>query len=271
MTTAPALPSHLRLNRVRRAVLVALVALPAAGADAYLTLETADLPAAGNGRAGLGLEAWSAVPNPVSGDERTTIEAPILAGAWSPGDTVRLDARVPLWTMQIRDAEFGTGGDFGDITLGTSWRLRAPPGVADGFLFGLRWQVTLPETSDQKGLGPNTTRFQGTILAGWRIGGFRADVQTGLAIHPEPGYAESQNDLVPWGIGVRQSIGRVAVHGQALGLAGRHQPGADAHGELRVGVVVPAGRWEFAVDLRRGLTNGDGRWGSALAAALLFK
>jgi hypothetical protein len=161
---------------------------------------------------------------------------------------------------QRHDPDFGSVSDWGDVALRAKVRFvddgPGRPAVA------ARFGVILPETSFGNGLGPNALRMSAQMLFSKSLGALTLHGNAGLALHDEVLRPHEQRDLLAYGVAAVGSLGHAAaLVGEWAGLAGRGMPGADAHGELRAGVRLGAGRVRAAAAVRRGLRAADGRWG----------
>jgi hypothetical protein len=158
------------------------------------------------------------------------------------------------------DPDFGTVSDWGDVTLRTKLRLfqdrKQTSAVA------VRYVVTLPETNQGKGLGPNTLRMMAQALATKALGSVALHVNAGLAIHDEVYTPHAQNDLFAYGVALEWSAtGRLAVLGEVAGRAGKGLPVVERTHEARLGLRYSTPRVAFDAAVRRGLSDSDGDWG----------
>lgn len=224
-----------------------------------LATEEAHTAAAGTLVLEIGASALRDEPNFLTGAARDRWEGPELRLVYSPAANVELDAD---WTARVGardDPDFGSVSDFGDITLRAKVKVA---GSADGGgAMGLRFGVTLPQTSFGNGLGPNALRMSAQVLVSTAIGAATLHLNGGVAIHDEPLRAHEQRDLFAFGIAMVQPFGPVTLAGEVAGLAGQGSPGADARSEARGGIRVGRGVVRADVALRRGLTRAAGKWG----------
>lgn len=246
--------------RFLAAPLLALALLP--GVEDPLTTVSAVVAPEGTVGLRIGAAYWKEQRNWLLGGERDTYQAPIVTIAGSPSDRVALDLSWPIWVGMIHDQTNGSRSDFGDATIGVTWRAL---GQAEGGVLGLRSVVTLPQTDYGQGLGTDSTRWTGLLLAGWGWGATRLDAQAGLSIHPVPDPASSkgQNDLIPWGVALSHRLAAgPTLLAEATGLDGPQVPGAGPQGEVRAGFRLPLPA-DLTLDaaVRRGTTRQDGTWG----------
>lgn len=251
-----------------------LVGLGFTQADAAQTrpLQTEEAATAPAGRILLeaGAAFMSGEPNFLTGQGRKRWDAPVLKLVYSPAANVEVDVEWVARIIAVDDPRFGTSSDFGDVTLRTKLRLldeyQRRPGVA------LRFGVTLPETNEAKGLGPNTLRMSAQALLSRSFGRFQFHGNAGLAIQDAPLLPHLQSDLLAYGLAAVYTAGeKLDLVAEGAGLLGRGHPGADARNELRAGLRYGTGnlRWDAAV--RRGLSQADGTWGFTAGAAWTLK
>jgi hypothetical protein len=242
--------------------LAAVFSLSAVSAYAQtrpLATEEAHTAPAGTVVIEAGVSAISAEPNFLTGAARDRWDGPELRLVYSPAANVELDVE---WTARVGvrdDPDFGTVSDFGDVALRA--KVRMAGGADTGNALGLRFGVTLPQTSFGNGLGPNALRMSAQVLGSRAIAGATLHVNAGLAIHDEPLRAHEQRDLLAWGVAVTRPLGAITFAGEVAGLAGRGSPGADARSEARAGARIGRGRLQGDVALRRGLLDTAGKWG----------
>jgi hypothetical protein len=187
-------------------------------------------------------------------------DVPVLNLVYSPAANVELDLEWVGRVMAQDDPRFGNVSDFGDVTLRAKLRVvdeyQGRPGVA------LRFGVTLPETNEAKGLGPNTLRMSAQALVSKALGRFQAHANAGLAIQDAPLSPHLQSDFLMYGAALAYTLGeKLDLVAEAAGLVGHGHPGAAERNEVRAGLRYGTGslRWDAA--LRRGLSEADGKWG----------
>jgi hypothetical protein len=251
----------------RRAVLlvIAMLVTPCAAAPAKAQTRPLQTEEAATGAAGrLVLEAGAAFmsdePNFLTGAARKRWDAPVLNLVYSPAANVELDVEWVGRVVAVDDPRFGTASDFGDVTL------RAKLLLLDEYqgrpALSVRFGVTLPETNEAKGLGPNTLRMSAQALVSKSFGRFQAHANAGLAIQDTPLSPHLQSDFLAYGVAVVYTLGeKLDLVAEGAGLVGHGHPGAAERNELRAGIRYGTGslRWDAAV--RRGLSEADGTWG----------
>jgi hypothetical protein len=246
--------------RLAFSLLIAGFAGRAAAQTRPLQTEEAATGAAGRIVIEAGAQLMSAEPNPLTGSPRRRWDAPVLNLVYSPSDNVELDVEWVGRVIAVADRRFGTSSDFGDVTLRAKLRLsdeyQARPALA------LRFGVTLPETNEAKGLGPNTLRMSAQALLSKTFGRLALHANAGLAIQDAPYSPHLQSDFLAYGLAAVYAAGdKLDLVAEGAGLVGHGHPGAAERNELRAGVRYGTGsvRWDAA--LRRGLSEADGTWG----------
>jgi hypothetical protein len=215
-----------------------------------------------------GAAYWKAQPNFLTGGERDLWTAPILNAVFSPAANVEVDVCWVGRVIAVDDPRFGNASDFGDVTLRT--KLRLAEETSGRPALGVRFGVTLPETSEAKGLGPNTLRMSAQALLSKSIGRFQMHANAGLAIEDAPLSPHLQADFLAYGLaGVFTAGEEIDVVAEIAGLLGHGHPGADDRNEVRLGLRYGTGRLRWDAAVRRGLSEADGTWG--LTAGLTWR
>lgn len=225
-------------------------------------LSTEEAHTAGAGRIALeaGAAFMSAEPNFQTGQTRQRWDVPVLNLVYSPAANVELDLEWVGRVIAVDDPRFGSVSDFGDVTLRSKLRLvdeyQSRPALA------VRFGVTLPETNEAKGLGPNTLRMLAQALVSKTFSRLAVHGNAGLAIQDAPLSPHLQSDFLAYGVALVYTLGdRLDLVAEGAGLVGRGHPGADARNEVRAGVRYGKGRLRWDAAARRGLSDADGSWG----------
>lgn len=241
-----------------------VLALSAAGSALAQTrpLQTEEATTAAAGR--IALEAGATVmakePNFQTGRERTRSDVPTLDLVYSPSGNVEIDVAWAGRVIAVKDPTFGTVSDWGDVTLRAKVRL-AQNAKGDSAL-AARFTVSLPETNQDKGLGPNTLRMAAQVLGTKAVGKATLHANLGLAIHDEVFAPHAQNDLVAYGLAAERRLGgRFTLLAEVAGRAGSGEAVIDRTHEARVGVRRAGARVTWDAAVRCGLSDTDGGWG----------
>lgn len=163
--------------------------------------------------------------------------------------------------------------DFGDFTLAAKFRFL--PETERRPALGLRFGFEMPNSSQGRGIGLNTTNIFAALLAQKHFGKLNVFGNLGLAILQAPAGLFSQNDVILYGVGAVYPVTeRVNVVGEVAGRQStRRVPvtsplvGTESRSEARLGVQVFAGgfRWDFAG--LAGLTRHDPNTGFSFGIA----
>jgi hypothetical protein len=251
---------------------VVLVGL-AAGAHAQThPLFTEEAATAGGGRLALevGADFMAREPNFQTRKPRGRFDGPLLRLVYSPADPVEIDLEWVVYILTPDDPDFGSAGDFGDVSLRTKLRFR--DGGERGLTWGARFTMTLPQTSFGQGLGPNTIRMAVQLLATLPVGRLRLHGNAGLAIHDEVLRPHEQGDFLAYGVAAEWRVSeRVALLSEVAGLLGRGRPGTPARSEARAGLRFGSPSRTLGLALRRGLAEADGAWGATVGMTWVLR
>jgi hypothetical protein len=225
-----------------------------------LQTEEATTAPAGRIELEVGAMAMGREPSFLDGAPRTRFDVPTLNFVYSPSGNVEIDVAWAGRVIASNDSAFGTVSDWGDVGLRTKVRL-AQNAKGDSAL-AARFTVTLPETNQGHGLGPNTLRMGAQILATKALGKATLHANLGLAIHDEVFTPHAQNDLLSYGLAFERRLGGpFTLLGELLGRSGSGEPVIDRTHEARLGVRRAGARVSWDAALRRGLSDSDGGWG----------
>jgi hypothetical protein len=263
-----------------RATFVGLLLLVPAWAGAQQRpLVTEDPETIGAGRllVEAGLEQRWDQTFSASGLEGHLLRLPVLGLSFGIGSMAELqiDGGFSALAIQERfnaplspllDIEGDTTSAFEDLTVAT--KIRAVTETPGRPSFAVRFATRLPNTSNESGLGLDTTDFFATVILGKTVASVRVVGNAGLGILGDPTSATDQNDVLTYGVSfARAMTDRAEVVGELNGhfdvREGEAPPGTETRGILRVGAryTVGAGRIDGAVLV--GLTSRDTAFGIA--------
>lgn len=176
-------------------------------------------------------------------------------------------SRVPL----DRDVEDGTTTDHGDLRVGAVMTLA---GDREGFAGGLRLEMKVPSSDEEKGIGTNTTDLRAGLLATWGGGPWRFTGDAGIGILEAPLESFEQNDVVVYSgeLLYRPADGPLRLF---LGVDGRASTrdrvpvGTEDLGEFRAGAEWRFGEWLVDGGLAAGYAGTSPDWGLAAGIAWL--
>jgi len=210
-----------------------------------------------------GFDWISNEPNPLTLQERTRWDGPLLRLVYSPSDNVEMDLEWVTAVGASGDPDFGSPVDVGDVSLRAKLRLveeaAGRPGVT------ARFGVTLPETKAVKGLGPDELRVIAQLLLSRDLGSWSLHGNAGVQFQDLPREQPEQVDFFAWGLAIeRRASSSLALVVEAAGRSGPGEPEARSRSEARVGARVSRKRCRFDAAVRRGLTQADGEWGASV-------
>lgn len=257
------------------ALLLALHCLIAAGAQAqHRPLATHDPEPVGKGRMvfEVGGEAAFDVTYSASGLVGDLVRAPMVGVIVGLGSIAELQVRGSLWEHLAIERRFDAplAGQLevpGDSTSGVgtvvvATKVRIVPERASRPALGLRFATRLPTSSNENGLGLDTTDFSAALLVGKSVGATRLVGTLGLGILGDPTRGDRQNDVVEYGGSVSRAVGErlalvLGANGRVNVRHGTPPPGTDTSGIARAGIRVRAGRGLVDAAVLAGLTQRD--------------
>jgi hypothetical protein len=247
------------------AFLVAVAPLSALAQTRPLLTENAQAVPAGTLVVETGIDFMGSEPNFMTDRSRDRLNGPAIRVVYSPADTVEFDLEWVAFVNAIDDEDFGDATDYGDVSLRA--KLGLVRSASESFVLATRFGVTLPQTSAERGLGPNTLRTSTDLLLSWRASSWMLHANAGLAIQDQVGGASAQCDFLAYGLAVEKSLStRVTLVGELAGFLGNGKPGTDARSETRFGIRLDLGGMRLDAAARRGLAHADGKWGATVGA-----
>lgn len=191
----------------------------------------------------------------------------VLELRWDAWRMLEIERRGPSGVPLDPGVEDGRTADVGDARLGV---LFAPVGRRQGPALGGRVEVKLPNTSEEKGIGPNTTDVRLSVLGSLGLRRWRATADLGVAILESPLERFAQNDVAVYAAELLyRPTGRLRL---ALGVDGRASTrgrvplGTEDRGIVTLGAEVTAGGWLVDVAAAAGYAGTSPAW--ALEAGL---
>lgn len=268
--------SSARAGRTARlaCLLAALVAAPGVAVAQQRPLITQDPEGVGAGRllVEAGVESGTDVTYPASGLVGNLVRAPMVGVTVGLSNIAELQIQASLRErLSIRDrfdaplsGMLDVAGDStsgaGSVVVATKVRVLAEAAARPAL--GVRFATRLPTTSNENGLGLDTTDFSVAVLGAKHIGGLRVAGNLGLGILGDPTRGDRQNDVLEYGVSlVRGVTDALAVVGEVNGRVHTARadppPGTETAGQARAGFryAIGAGRLDAAVLV--GLTSRD--------------
>jgi hypothetical protein len=264
-----------------------LLALPITAAAQQRPLVTEDPETIGAGRmlVEVGLDYGRSTRFPVSGLEGHHLRLPtfgISMGAGSAAE-IQMDGalfqrlairqRFPAPLADVVDSTGDSTTSIDDLVIGAKVRI-VPEGVTRPS-FGMRFATKLPNSSNESGLGLDTTDFVSSVLVAKTVQSVRVVGNIGLGIFADPTRGDRQNDMLIYGLSFARALSTaVEVVGEVNGRLdtrnGEPPPGTESRGMARFGGRYTLGSWRGDVALLIGLTSVDPGVGMSTGFTYVF-
>ncbi len=277
------------MNRVLPAVclILALWTIPAAAQSRPLLTEDAETVPAGNILFEAGFDYARDVQYPVSGLSGNRMSVGTIGFSFGVSSIAEIqidgtlrdrlaitarNANAPLAHMV--DVAGDSTSDFGDLRIGTKVRFAAEtasrPSVA------LRFATSLPNASNESGLGMDTTNFHFGLALAKTVESIRFVGNFGFAILPDPVRGDRQNDVIEYGASVARAVRPgVEVVGEINGRintrSGEAIPGTETRSIVRMGARATRGPVRIDGGLLLGVTEFDPSWGFTTGVTWVFR
>lgn len=153
-----------------------------------------------------------------------------------------------------------TTHDVEDVVIGTKVRLIAE--TAGRPAFGLRFATKLPNASNEKGLGLDTTDFFASLLGAKTVQSVRVVGNIGVGILADPINGHQQNDTLTYGVSFARAMTQQAelvgeLNGRLSTRSGTAPPGTESRGILKLGGRYTRQSVRFDAGVYFGLTTVD--------------
>jgi len=237
------------------ATFLLLAAQPAFTQQRPLRTDDPELLKTGRARMEFGFEFLQGQKYPLSGLEGDLTRIGVMGAHFGVGQyaefqlsgVVRDFLAVSQRTQAVVPPDFSgnSTSDFGDLVLATKLKLVTEKGARPALSF--KFAVQLPNASNESGLGTDTTRFFASLLLSKQIGKIRVLGNAGLAILDSPVYANSQTDMITYGLAavipVHPKINFVC---EINGRGGDESVGNERQAQARFGIQLRAAglRWD---------------------------
>lgn len=232
-----------------------------------------------------GVEAARTAVYPASGLEGRLLRLPLLgvsvglssiAELQIDGLSINRLAITRRQTASLSSMLTATGSstsDVEDVVIGTKIRIAAEG--AHRPAFGFRFATKLPNASNERGLGLDTTDFYASILAGKTTRSVRLVGNVGMAILGDPTRGDRQNDLLTYGVSFARALTSATevvgdVSGRVDTRNGNPPPGTESRGQLRLGLRYTVAGWRADGGLLVGLTSNDPGLGATAGFTYVF-
>ncbi len=163
--------------------------------------------------------------------------------------------------------------DVEDTVIATKVRLLTE--TAGRPAFGLRFATKLPNASNEKGLGLDTTDFYMSVLAAKTVQSIRIVGNFGVGILADPTQGHRQNDVATYGLSFARAMTQQAelvgeLNGRASTRNGGPLPGTESRGVLRLGGRYTRGTVRLDAGVLFGLTTVDPTIGLTVGFTYVF-
>ena len=242
---------------VAAAAVTFFIAVPVLSQQRPLRIDDASLLTTGRTRIEFGFEFLQGQKYPLSGLEGDLTRIGVAGVHVGVGEYAEFQAsgviRDFLSVSQRRPPvippDFGgnSTSDFGDLVLATKLKLAGEQGMRPAMAF--KFAVQLPNASNESGLGTDTMRFFASLLFAKQIWKARLLANAGIAILQSPVQADSQADLVTYGLGAIVPLHpSISLVGEIKGRGGAERLGNESQSQARIGLQLRAAglRWDVA-------------------------
>lgn len=249
----------------------------------FLTTNPLWLLPASSMQISLGVEARSDWQAPLSGLQGRLLRLGVMRVDFGASSNIVIQIRGAIRqqleideTSSQPKAGFPTGGttsDAGDFSVGTI--VRIAQNAAQTTAFGMRAETRLPNSTQKKGIGTNTTDVFLAAMLSQKFEKFLLFGEVGMGILTAPVETDEQNDVLTYGLGVSYRAGsRLQFAGEINGyLTTRNiiPVGTEARGVARAGVSWLLKAMNLELSVTRGVTKNEGIWGGMLGLARRFE
>ncbi|MGH7491475.1 MAG: hypothetical protein ACREOO_03665 [bacterium] len=225
---------------------------------------------------GLGFDIHAQWQAPISGLQGTLYRLAIVRAEVGIASNVVLQIRGPVRQILAIDETSsqplpgmpasGTTSDAGDFSVATIMRLYENRSKTAAL--GFHVETRLPNSTQRKGIGTNTTDIFMSVLASgkWRNGMIFGDL--GMGILTAPLEVNVQNDVLLYGLGtiliVREQLRLFGEINGYLTTRNIIPVGTEARGMARAGLAWQCSSWGVETSVQHGLTRNEGKWGGSV-------
>lgn len=141
--------------------------------------------------------------------------------------------------------------------------------------FGVRFATKLPNSSNESGLGLDTTDFYASVIGAKTVRSVRFVGNIGLGILGDPTRGDRQNDVVTYGASFARALTDAAeivgeLNGRISTQGASTPPGTESRGTARVGARYTISSWRADAAVFFGLTSTDPSVGFAGGFTYVF-
>jgi hypothetical protein len=262
-----------------------MLARPAAAQQRPLVTEDPEPIGAGRVLLETGIDFASDQQYPVSGLEGNLWRVPtigISVGISSiaefqidggPFNRLAIQHRNPAPLSHLLTVTGNSTSDVEDIVIGTKIRLMAEAAKHPSFAF--RFATKLPNATNEKGLGLDTTDFYASLLAAKTVQSIRVVGNFGFAILGDATVGSRQNEALTYGLSFARALTNRAevvgeVNGRKSTRKGSAFPGTESRGLLNFGGRYTRASVRLDAGLFFGLTTLDPTMGFTTGLTFVF-
>jgi hypothetical protein len=160
-----------------------------------------------------------------------------------------------------------------DVVVGT--KIRIAQETEGRPSFGVRFATKLGSSSNESGLGLDTTDFFVSVIGAKTVRSVRFVGNIGLGILGDPTRGDRQNDVVTYGASFARALTEAAeivgeLNGRISTQGDSTPPGTESRGTARVGARYTIGSWRADAAVFFGLTSTDPSVGFAGGFTYVF-
>jgi hypothetical protein len=171
------------------------------------------------------------------------------------------------------DIQNGRAADVGDFSIAFIACLVPDTDRSPGM--GFRVETRLPNTNQDRGLGPNTTDVTLSILMSKGMGTLSIFGDLGVGILTSPRQLNEQNDVLVYGLGIHWRFTRYfSLAGEINGFLSTRRSipaGTEDRGCFRIGLAWTFDKWSLEIFPEYGLTPREGTWGVVAGIGYSFQ
>ncbi len=271
--------------RVATLVILLISAAPALAQQRPLVTEDPETIGAGRVLLEGGIDYGRDILFPASGLTGDLLRAPLIGVSIGLSSIAELQFDGGLYNRlsvtDRRPAPFSEGLDFTgdttsdveDIVVATKVRILGEGTTRPSI--GIRFATKLPNTSNESGLGLDTTDFHLTGLVAKTVQSVRVVGNIGLGILGDPTRGDAQNDVLTYGLSFARALTDATeivgeVNGRSQVASGTAPVGTESRSALRFGGRYTRGLLRLDAGVIVGLTSRDPGFGLTVGATYVL-
>jgi hypothetical protein len=176
-------------------------------------------------------------------------------------DRLNISKRDPLAPLaSLLTVTGNSTHDVSDVVVATKIRVLAETAARPAL--GIRFATKLPNASNERGLGLDTTDFHVTLLGAKTVQSIRVVGNFGVGILADPTVGDRQNDVIDYGLSFARAMTQEAelvgeLNGRWSTRSGVAFPGTESRGILKLGGRYTRGPVRLDAGVFLGLTSID--------------